>query len=103
MSFASRLIGGAAALLSMTIIVCASELVADSSPESQATSYPQPVSSPRSSDDYLGSKACARCHQVEQQQWTNSLHIKMTKPVAEAVIVGDFSPTARLNDHGRAY
>src|SRR5687768_10793791 len=40
--------------------------------------------------DYAGSTACERCHQTEHAQWARSLHIRMTKPAAEALIVGDF-------------
>lgn len=71
-----------------------------STPSSPQASKP---SGPPVSSDFLGSKACARCHDVESSQWNNSLHVKMTKPVAEALIVGDFSDRARLADHGRAY
>jgi predicted CXXCH cytochrome family protein len=51
----------------------------------------------------LGSGACARCHDVEHAQWKNSLHIKMTKPIAEATIVGDFREGTKFADHDRAY
>src|SRR5688572_4881499 len=53
--------------------------------------------------DYLGSQSCARCHDVEHTQWKNSLHVKMTKPVAEATIVGDFRDGTTFADHDRAY
>jgi len=53
--------------------------------------------------DYLGSRACARCHETAFEQWERSLHIRMTKPVAEATIAGDFSDGTRFSDHGRAY
>ena len=53
--------------------------------------------------DYLGSQSCAKCHDVEHTQWKNSLHIKMTKPVAEATIVGDFRDGTRFADHDRSY
>jgi predicted CXXCH cytochrome family protein len=33
----------------------------------------------------------------------NSIHVKMTKPVAEATIVGDFSEGTKFADHDRAY
>jgi predicted CXXCH cytochrome family protein len=53
--------------------------------------------------DYTGSESCARCHDVEHTQWKNSLHIKMTKPIAEATVVGDFREGTRFSDHGRSY
>ena len=37
------------------------------------------------------------------QQWRQSLHIRMTKPIAEATVVGDFSGVATLSDHGRSF
>ena len=54
-------------------------------------------------NDYVGSKACAPCHQEAYDRWERSLHIHMTKPVADATIVGDFSGAARLNTHDRAF
>ena len=53
--------------------------------------------------DYLGSAACARCHQQVYDQWKASLHVRMTKPVAEATIVGDFSGGTRFAAHDRAF
>ena len=58
---------------------------------------------PTSSGDYLGSTACARCHQDDFEQWQRSLHIRMTKPIAEATIAGDFSAGTRFADHGRSF
>jgi predicted CXXCH cytochrome family protein len=58
---------------------------------------------PASASDYLGSDSCARCHEAEHAAWKNSLHIKMTKPVAEATILGDFTEGTRFADHDRAY
>ncbi len=40
---------------------------------------------------------------MEHTQWKNSLHIKMTKPVAEATIVGDFREGTKFADHDRSY
>ena len=52
--------------------------------------------------EYLGSRACARCHETSNEQWERSLHIRMTKPIAEATVVGDFQ-TPRFADYGRSY
>lgn len=52
---------------------------------------------------YLGSASCARCHAAEHTQWQDSLHVKMTKPIAEATIVGDFRDGTTFADHDRAY
>jgi predicted CXXCH cytochrome family protein len=62
-------------------------------------------------DPYVGSQACQRCHESAYDTWRNTLHIQMTKPIAEARILGDFAHTARgsapapasLNSYGRTY
>jgi predicted CXXCH cytochrome family protein len=64
---------------------------------------PSPAPATTTAADYLGSAACRRCHEVEQEQWEKSLHVRMTKPVAEALVVGDFAEGTRFEDHGRAY
>jgi predicted CXXCH cytochrome family protein len=53
--------------------------------------------------DYLGSKACARCHQTDYDQWERSLHVRMTQPIADAVVLGDFSNGTRFAAHGREF
>ena len=73
-----------------------------------STSAPQAPQAPQAPDrasrsEYLGSGACARCHDAEHTQWKNSLHIQMTKPVAEATIVGDFRDGTKFADHDRSY
>ncbi|MGH9657911.1 MAG: cytochrome c3 family protein, partial [Bryobacteraceae bacterium] len=104
MALGTRLVCSMAALLVFTLVLRASEPTRNSESLVQSVSLqPTTALAARSADDYLGSRACARCHEVEHGQWTNSLHIKMTKPVAEALIVGDFSASARFADHGRSY
>lgn len=56
-----------------------------------------------SSADYLGSNACAQCHQDAFAQWRQSLHVKMTTPIAEATVLGDFATGTRFAAHDRAY
>ncbi|MFN7976710.1 MAG: hypothetical protein U0P30_01155 [Vicinamibacterales bacterium] len=51
----------------------------------------------------MGSAACERCHTDAYARWKASLHIQMTRPVAEATILGDFSRDARFSAHGRSY
>jgi hypothetical protein len=58
---------------------------------------------PTTSSDYVGSTACARCHQDDFDQWQRSLHIRMTKPIAEATVVGDCRDGTRFADHGRSF
>ncbi len=94
----SRLLVTALALLIVTVGVRAAK---------PALTSIQPVGhvpaiSPTTSSDYLGSKACARCHQKAYDEWERSLHIRMTKPLAEATVVGDFDGT-RLESHGRSF
>ena len=87
------------ALLCLTLVVRASGR--ESGPPSPS---PEPQAPPAAlSGEYLGSESCARCHDVEHMQWKNSLHIKMTKPVAEATIAGDFREGTKFADHDRSY
>lgn len=55
------------------------------------------------SGEYLGSAACARCHETISASWKDSIHIQMTRPIAEAHVIGDFSPGTHLEKYGRAY
>lgn len=73
--------------------------VAPSGPAAVATGDPH-GNGP--SGDYVGSAACRRCHEVEHGQWERSLHIKMTRPLADATVVGDFEG-AKLSEFGRSY
>ena len=66
------------------------------------SSEPTPASQTTSSD-YLGSQACARCHQQDYDQWERSLHIQMTKPVADATVLGDFRDGTRFAAHDRRF
>ncbi len=94
MSRGSWLVSLASALLLLTLVVRANEaqapITAPTSTIAPALAAQAPGTGHPSSADYLGSASCARCHDVEHMQWKNSLHVKMTKPVGEALIVGDF-------------
>ena len=98
MTTGTRLVAAAFVLLALTVVLRANENLPLAPPPPQAP--PAPAGS---ASDYLGSGACARCHDVEHTQWKNSLHVKMTKPVAEATIVGDFREGTKFADHDRAY
>ncbi len=52
---------------------------------------------------YVGSPACQHCHQDEFASWHKTLHVQMTKPIEQALIVGDFGPGAHLEQYGRAF
>jgi predicted CXXCH cytochrome family protein len=108
MTLGPRLLLAASALFIVTFSVRASFAVegAEGVAEGQVqtpTSHRPAVPPNTSSADYLGSRACARCHQTDFEQWERSLHLRMTKPVAEATVVGDFSDGTRLADHGRSF
>jgi predicted CXXCH cytochrome family protein len=63
----------------------------------------QTAAAPADAGAYVGSAACQRCHEPEQESWRNTLHVQMTKPVAAARIAGDFRPGTKLQQNGRAY
>jgi predicted CXXCH cytochrome family protein len=102
MSAGSRLLAAAFALLALTVAVRANH--APALPQAPGPKPQAPGSKPEvPSSDYLGSGSCAKCHDVEHTQWKNSLHIKMTKPVGEAAIAGDFREGTKFADHDRSY
>src|SRR5882672_2505273 len=60
-------------------------------------------------DEYVGSAACQRCHESAYDTWRRTLHVQMTKPIAEARVEGDFGfsygsrgPTPARERSGRA-
>ena len=85
--------------LTSIALVCTAVRAAERTFPQAASPKPQAVET----SAYLGSQSCAKCHDVEHTQWKNSLHVKMTKPVAEATIVGDFREGTTFADHDRAY
>ena len=97
MASGTRLLSAAVILLLFTLALRAAGPGQERIPGPQDPKTSGPLS------DYLGSDSCARCHDVEHTQWKNSLHIKMTKPVAEATILGDFREGTRFSDHDRSY
>ena len=54
---------------------------------------------------YLGSAACQRCHDTEYASWRKTLHVQMTKPIAEALVEGAFGEDrpVRFDAYGRSY
>ena len=58
---------------------------------------------PPPEDAYTGSASCQRCHEPEHESWSRTLHVQMTKPIAEARVEGDFRSGTRLQQNGRAY
>jgi len=101
MSSGSRAICAAGLLFALTVVLRADDNHPIAPQAPQAPVAPQAPS--EGAGDYLGSGACARCHDVEHTQWKNSLHIKMTKPVAEATIAGGFRGGTKFADHDRSY
>lgn len=100
MTFGARLVCGASLVLVLAVALRA---------QTRPPTFARPDSAPSfggqasPTSNYLGSASCARCHDVEHQQWRNSLHIKMTKPIADATVVGDFTAGTRFADHDRSY
>ena len=94
MSSGSKALAAAAVLLLATIALRANE---------PAGSRPRDLTISQPPSDYLGSQSCERCHQKDHAQWKNSLHIQMTRPVAEAKILGNFSDGTKFADHDRSY
>ncbi len=94
------LVCGAFAILALTVALRASEPTVATMDASRGYGgqAAQAIQS-----QYVGSSSCERCHAKEHAAWKDSLHIKMTKPIAEATIVGDFSEGTTFADHGRGY
>src|SRR5687767_9092862 len=100
MSRGNWLVGVASAMLLLSLAVRAN------APQEPRASRPHALgSSPQDANagDYLGSASCEKCHQADHSAWKNSLHIKMTRPVADATIAGDFREGTKFADHDRAY
>jgi len=95
----------ACAVFALTLALHAQDRPQAPGPTSQAAASAKASAShaPESDGDYLGSDACARCHEAEHELWKNSLHIKMTRPVADAAIVGNFRDGTKFADHDRSY
>ena len=66
---------------------------------------PQSSAKPATDDAYRGSGACQRCHEGEYTSWSKTLHVQMTKPIAEARVEGAFGEDrpVRLDAYGRSY
>ena len=95
----SRLLSLAGLLLAATTWVAAERREQPPANQTSAPSSP----SPPADAGYVGSEACQACHQDAFAKWKASLHIQMTRPVAEATVLGDFSGAATLRAHDRAY
>ncbi|MGD9905101.1 MAG: cytochrome c3 family protein [Vicinamibacterales bacterium] len=96
----SLLLACAAALLAATTWVTASPR-GQAAPAAPAAVPLAPV--PADDAGYVGSAACESCHEDAYAKWKASLHIQMTRPVAEATVLGDFSGRTTLTAHGRSY
>jgi hypothetical protein len=93
---------------SLLLSVAASVLVATTwaaaSRDAQPPARPEAPAAaaiPSRSADFVGSEACQTCHQEAYAKWQASLHVQMTRPVAAANVLGDFSDRAALTAHGR--
>src|ERR1700733_3414241 len=70
---------------------------------SAAPARARPSAAPAAAAAYVGSAACQRSHEPEHESWSRTLHVQMTKPIAEARVEGDFRPGTKLQQNGRAY
>jgi predicted CXXCH cytochrome family protein len=109
MSRGSRLVFLALLILAAAVAVRASaqaQVPGGARLQTRATTHTRATDLPvRQSDvsaDYVGSNACQTCHEAEHSQWARSLHVRMTKPADEALIVGNFDNVS-FAGHGRAY
>jgi predicted CXXCH cytochrome family protein len=89
--------GGLVAVIGLTICLVAQTGNASSS-ESRSR-----ATGPARGSSYLGSESCRECHEDQYATWKKSLHVQMTRPIAEARLAGDFSPGTRLEQNGRSY
>ena len=70
----------------------------------QTPAPPQtPAPSPTAGSAYVGSDACQQCHQDEYGSWKQTLHVQMTKPIADAKVEGDFRRGTKLEQYGHTY
>jgi len=93
MTLGTKLLCAASLMLAFTLAVFAKD----------GSSSPPQVATPQAVSAYAGSASCERCHAKEHALWKDSLHIKMTKPIADATVLGDFSEGRTFADHDRAY
>ncbi len=100
MSLGNRLIVLAIVPFAATAAAAARQGSPAAAPQVEAVRLP--VRQADISGDFAGSGTCQRCHEAEHSQWARSLHVRMTKPATDAVIVGDFNKVS-LADNGRSY
>ena len=61
------------------------------------------TSGPSSGSSYLGSESCRECHEDQYSTWKKSLHVQMTRPIADARVLGNFTPGTRLEQNRRTF
>jgi predicted CXXCH cytochrome family protein len=94
----------AAMLAALGFAVALSLSVSAGQPPASSTPLRSPVwLEPGDPRVYVGSRACAACHEDEHDQWHRSLHVQMTRPIGETEVRGDFSPGTALEASGRRY
>ena len=95
------LVCGAFAILALTVALRASEPTVATMDASRGYGgqAAQAIQS-----QYVGSSSCERCHAKEHAAWKDSLHIKMTKPIAEAAASYELAgaPTAEATSSATA-
>jgi hypothetical protein len=71
--------------------------------ESEAPAAAQSGGGALRESEYVGSGQCKSCHEPQYESWKKTLHVQMTKPIAEATVVGDFRAGAALSANGRTF
>ncbi|MEP7118784.1 MAG: multiheme c-type cytochrome, partial [Acidobacteriota bacterium] len=94
---------GTRLLLTAAALLATSTWLAAGRADAPGLQAPAAIPLARPAADYVGSQACQSCHEEAYGRWKTSLHIQMTRPVAEATVLGDFSRDARFSAHGRSY
>ena len=100
---------GRAGLFAIAVAAFASAIVYGRtfSPQTHPTDQTHPtyptIQTHPTDQTYVGSAACQRCHTDEYDSWKNTLHIQMTKPIADARVEGDFRPGTHVEQNGRSY
>lgn len=71
------------------------EVLAPQRDAGMRTSFAEPASQ-RLAPGYVGSDACASCHEKEYREWWESLHSKMEQPATAGTIRGSFTPDGTI-------
>src|SRR5690242_6358950 len=82
----------------IVVVLCAGPLPRPGASARSGATGPDP-------SEYIGSAACQRCHETEYASWRRTLHVQMTRPIADALVEGAFGDArpVRFEAYGRSY